>query len=67
MTWLIALLVVAGISCALFLLAFLATLRVAAIRRARVEPQPEAFGDWPNVPERFAPPKKIAEGGKDGD
>lgn len=66
MAWLIAALIVTAVLCALAVLVLLAAMRVDAIRRTQDEGFPEAFGDWPNVPERFAPPTKIAEGGKDG-
>ena len=52
MAWLIAILILTAFACALALLVLLASARVDAIRRAQDEGFPEAFGDWPNVPER---------------
>ena len=52
MAWLIAILILTAFACALAVLVILAAMRVDAIRRAQDEGFPEAFGDWPNVPER---------------
>lgn len=53
MAWLIAILILTGFACGLALLVLLASARVDAIRRlSQDEGFPEAFGDWPNVPER---------------
>ena len=65
MAILIAAAIAAAVMCALAVLVVLTAMRVDAIRSTQDEGFPEAFGDWPNVPERFAPPKKIAEGGEE--
>ena len=51
MAILIAAVIAAAVMCALAVLVVLTAMRVDAIRRAQDEGFPEAFGDWPNVPE----------------
>lgn len=61
--WLIALTIWVAFFCALAVLVLLAARRVAALDEA----QTEAFGDWANVPERFAPSKHTTTSEKTDD